>query len=129
MNKTVLVVDDEIEIVRLFSTCLELDGFDVFTTMNGHQAISIIEDKHVRGVPFDLVILDLNMAALSGFELIDELEKKKIAPSILVVTALISKSIIMKLEQRGISNFLEKPFAIDVFTDKIQQCLNEKMNI
>lgn len=124
-----LVVDDEIEIVRLFSTCLELDGFDVFTTMNGHQAISIIEDKHVRGVPFDLVILDLNMAALSGFELIDELEKKKIAPSILVVTALISKSIIMKLEQRGISNFLEKPFAIDVFTDKIQQCLNEKMNI
>lgn len=61
---TVLVVDDEVELLELHATMLELAGFQVLTANNGHDALKILQDT-----PIDALITDVVMPGLNGLEL------------------------------------------------------------
>jgi DNA-binding response OmpR family regulator len=59
----VLVVDDEPQMVGVVSYALQVAGFEVIAAYNGEQALQWIQDRHI-----DLVILDVMMPGLDGFE-------------------------------------------------------------
>ncbi|MBU0600071.1 response regulator, partial [bacterium] len=82
MAKRVLIADDEVHIRKILEHALTEAGYDVSVAQDGEEAINIIEKE-----PVDLVITDLDMPKLNGFELTARLkqdEKTKNIPVIIL---------------------------------------------
>lgn len=70
--KTILVVDDEEHILKLYQKVLIDDGFQVKLANSGEQAIQMAKEEEI-----DLVVLDIKMEGLSGLETLSELRKNR----------------------------------------------------
>jgi len=107
----ILVIDDEIINIEIMEILLERAGFfnlGLFTSPV--EAI-----KHYKGSPPDLVLLDLNMPVLTGFDVIQHFDTlhndlKTPKPPILMITALLDQEIRLKALNSGARDFLNKPF-------------------
>ena len=84
--KSILVVEDNIDIQESLKTTLELEGFNVFTADNGREALDKLE---VIPTPC-LILLDLMMPVMNGWEFVEEINKDIMLSSIpiVVVTAI-----------------------------------------
>lgn len=71
MNRRILVVDDEPQVRRLLSAALRRRGFDVIEAANGAQALSAVDDPGVG-----LLLSDIDMPAMDGYELADLVKRK-----------------------------------------------------
>jgi CheY-like chemotaxis protein len=79
----VLLVDDDISIVHLFSTVLEMNGFSVTTAQSASEAVCVIDQA-----PFDMVITDLHRETpTAGFEVVRAARDRSPRPIIVVITA------------------------------------------
>src|ERR671918_343599 len=81
-KKRILVVDDEPDLTRLCSLALEYYGFKVDTFNDSEEALSNFKPNY-----YDLVILDIKMPIMDGFELYDELKKKDNDAKVCFLTA------------------------------------------
>ena len=70
VKQRVLLVDDDPSILKIFGKHLELAGYDVISTINGEDALA-----EIRREPPDLIILDIMLPKLSGYEVCAELKK------------------------------------------------------
>jgi len=119
--RTVLVVDDEEDILRMLRMVLEKNGLVVETAEDGQQA----RDRIDRRRP-DLILLDLKMPRVNGYQLFAELksdEKTKSVP-IIVITALTQGSDQGDEEwarRMGAEGFLTKPFDLDELSWRVEQ--------
>ena len=118
--KTILVVDDEKMILRLATEALKnhAEGFKVETALNGKQALHILNDK-AKSV--DLVLTDLKMPVMDGYELLSYMSRSFKSIPIIVMTGFGSAEIAKQLKQRGISYYIEKPFEITTLREKITE--------
>lgn len=114
---TVLIVDDE----ALFLASL-VEGlskysneFQVKTASNGLDALSILDTYNI-----DLVITDLKMPVMDGFQLIAEMMETYPLIPVVVMTAFGTSSMEDRLSQFGILGFLEKPIDLYALTEKIR---------
>jgi len=80
MGKTVLVVDDEVNIVTSLEYVMKAAGFDVATAYDGEEALT----KVAEIVP-DLVILDVMMPKLDGFEVCEKIRANPLWESVIIV--------------------------------------------
>lgn len=78
---TILVVDDEAEIVALMRDFLEVDGFTVLAARDGDQALAVLAQERV-----DCVLLDIMMPGLSGFEVLRRIRETADVP-VLILSA------------------------------------------
>ena len=78
-RKTILVVDDSVEMLRYFRTLLEIDDYQVATASNGVDAIQALRD----GFDPDVVILDWQMPRLNGLRTLKRL--RKLRPELKVI--------------------------------------------
>ncbi|MEG0584931.1 MAG: response regulator transcription factor [Christensenellaceae bacterium] len=78
----ILVVEDDKNLRRLLSTCLTQEGYSVFQAENGEAALEVVDSQHI-----DLVISDIMMPKMDGYELTDELRRSDYFMPILMVTA------------------------------------------
>ena len=106
MGRRILVVDDEEDIRLVLSQILLTQGFDVDTAENG----AVAYDK-VTTEKFDLMVLDVMMPVMDGFQLLEKLspEIKEKLP-IVVLTAKASDMDVMKGYSIGASYYITKPF-------------------
>jgi DNA-binding response OmpR family regulator len=74
--KSILVVDDEKRLVALVEAYLKQDGFNVFTASDGKEAYQLALNEKI-----DLIILDIMMPNLNGYDYIKNFEKTMIIPS------------------------------------------------
>jgi DNA-binding response OmpR family regulator len=81
-QKRILVVDDEPDLTRLCSLALKYYGFNVDTFNDSEEVLSNFKPDY-----YDLVILDIKMPKMDGFELYDELKKKDSDAKICFLTA------------------------------------------
>ena len=81
-KKKILVVDDEADLTMLCSLALEYYGFKVDTFNDSQEALSKYKPGH-----YDLVILDIKMPKMDGFELYDEIKKKDYKAKVCFLTA------------------------------------------
>jgi len=81
-KKRILVVDDEPDLTKLCSLALEYHGFEVDTLNDSEKALSNFKPDY-----YDLVILDIKMPKMDGFELHDELKKKDNDAKVCFLTA------------------------------------------
>lgn len=102
---TILIADDDDNIRKLMSLYLRKEGFDLEEAGDGTKAMSIIENSHV-----DLVILDIMMPGLNGWELCREIRRTDANLPLLMVTAKAESAHKVKGFQLGTDDYLTKPF-------------------
>jgi len=105
----VLVVDDEPDIVDFLTTVLRDEGYPTYTACDGIEALAQIEK-----VGPALVILDLMMPRMSGFDVLDVLRGKAGShPSVVVLSAKSTHQDIVDALERGADDFIAKPFDLE----------------
>ena len=108
MSKTVLLIEDEPNIIEAISFILSRDGWTVATHSNGHDANDVI----VRRKP-DLVILDVMLPGKSGFDILRDLRQDAQFQDlpVLMLTARGQAKDRELAEALGVSRFMTKPFS------------------
>lgn len=103
--RTILVIDDEPEIVRLVRDYLERGGFDVATATTGEDALRVARQRRP-----DLVILDLNLPGLDGLDVARTLRRDGDVPIIMLTARADEADRIAGLEL-GADDYVTKPFS------------------
>jgi putative two-component system response regulator len=119
----ILVVDDEDRNLRLMELLLTSFGYDVFTASNGEEALEKVHD-----IPPDVILLDVMMPKMDGFEVAKQLkreEETKIIP-IVMVTALNEVEDRVKALEAGADDFLNKPVDKTELRARVQSLLKVK---
>ena len=117
----ILIVEDEKSMRELLRMLLEGEGYDVISASDGLDGSSYIE----RDI-FDLVITDIKMPGLDGFELLKKI--KEISPETLVimVTAFGTTESAIEAMKRGAYDYINKPFNIDELRIIVRKALEKK---
>jgi CheY-like chemotaxis protein len=102
----ILVVDDDRAILVSVKDILELEGYPVVTATNGTEALRRIEEARPA-----LILLDMRMPGLNGWDVARTLRERGIAAPILVMTA--AQDARRWAEQIGANGYLAKPFDLD----------------
>jgi CheY-like chemotaxis protein len=121
MPKTVsiVVVDDEPSICKMLTIFLARKGYGAVSFTNGYRALEYLVDKPVR-----LVLTDINMPEIDGIGVIRLARAIKPELSFLVMGGrLDDEEIKQGLAELGISDYLRKPFALEVLAQAIEQKL------
>jgi two-component system KDP operon response regulator KdpE len=113
----ILVVDDEPAIVRLVRTTLQTDGYGVITAGSGEEALTILEDQRP-----DLVVLDLMMPGIDGFETLRRIRMQSQVP-VIVLTARSGDADRLKGFHGGADDYVTKPFNPDELAARIAAVL------
>jgi two-component system alkaline phosphatase synthesis response regulator PhoP/two-component system response regulator VicR len=105
--RKILAVDDEKHIVRLVQVNLERQGYEVVTANDGKEALQKVEEEHP-----DLVVLDVMMPYMDGFEVLQNLRRNAATRDIPVImlTAKAQDADVFKGWQSGVDCYLTKPF-------------------
>lgn len=103
MNKTVLLTDDNPDIVELVQLVLENSGYKMLTAADGEQAV----DVALKQKP-DLVLMDLNMPKMNGFDATKVLRQKGFHSPIVVLTASESEEDRRKAKEVGCNDYILK---------------------
>jgi DNA-binding response OmpR family regulator len=117
----VLVVDDERSIVKLIEVNLLLEQFDVMTASDGLEALARIEDENP-----DLVILDIMMPRMDGWEVLRRIRKRDAYEHIpvVVLTARTNDADIIQGWQLGADEYITKPFSPVALVKTVQMVLD-----
>lgn len=124
-KKTILVVDDEPDIVNLTQKFLELEDYDTITCNNGKEALKIVEEKYPDIV---LILLDVMMPGLSGWEVLHSLKGNDLFKNILVVLFTVKSfnEDIQKGKALGADGYITKPFSGNDLLKYVKKLLKEK---
>lgn len=105
----VLLIDDDRGIRGMYATCLKSSGFEVVQADSGEDGL----DHLIQGEKFDLVITDIMMARMDGWELLATIREKlklgELQLPVLVISAFDSAELEAKAFQRGANGYLIKP--------------------
>jgi CheY-like chemotaxis protein len=109
-GRTVLVVDDEPDILFMLRMILELSGFVVSDASNGRQAIDAITAE----VP-DAVVLDIGLPDMSGWDVLERLRDDGTlrAERVVILSAHVSPDAARRAAEFGCGRFVSKPFRTD----------------
>ncbi len=116
---TILVVDDEVSVVRVMTIWLERNDHLVFTASNGKDALKQLDQHEI-----DLMITDMNMPAQDGLSLIQEIRDKGnlTLPVILLTARCDQKKLIQKLDPLFVRVY-PKPFVPSRLVEEISKLL------
>ena len=117
----ILIVDDEPLIRDALAFKLTKEGYFVETAEDGEKAIEILDQES-----FDIIISDVMMPFVSGFELLQILKERGTEAPILMLTSLNSESAIHKALDLGADDFMTKPFSPKDLSIRIKKLLDNK---
>lgn len=121
--KKILVVDDSTTNVVLLEAVLDGKGYEIHTALNAKEAFKLIE-KH----NFDLILLDLLMPKISGFDFLQEFrsDEKNKDICVVVISAVTDKDNVDKIMKMGATDFLKKPIDIQQLLEKVEQYVQSR---
>ena len=105
MSQTILVVDDELEIVKVVRAYLEQSGFRVLTASDGQQALAVFRRERP-----DLIVLDLNLPSLDGLAVCRAIRRESDMPIIMLTARVDETDRLIGLEL-GADDYIVKPFS------------------
>jgi len=117
MTQTILVVDDEPKLVDLIRLTLERAGYQVIEANNGEQAIQRVREE----LP-DLVVLDVMMPEMDGFEVLKEIRTFSNVPIIMLTVRATEQDKVRGLEL-GADDYIAKPFSHRELVERIRAVL------
>jgi signal transduction histidine kinase/integral membrane sensor domain MASE1/ActR/RegA family two-component response regulator len=117
---TVLVVEDEENLVLLLNRLLPQAGFQVLAAMDGEQAIELYRAHQAE---IDLVLLDLGLPKISGLDVIGKLQEQNRGVKIMITTGYVAADLKTELFRAGVLDCIHKPYVIDDIIAKIGSLL------
>lgn len=119
----ILVVEDDKNLRKLIVTCLKKNNYNTYESMNGNEALQVLDQNYI-----DLIISDVMMPGMDGFELIKELRDCKYKTPVLIITA---KSDIQDKKQGfllGADDYMVKPINLEELLLRIQVLLRRSQS-
>ena len=121
-NPKILIVDDEPRMCQSLKTLLSTQSYDVQTCYSGNEALSsLAKDK------YDLVLQDVYMEAMDGFQLFNNIKKQKINTPVIIMTGNTSTDTAVKALRMGACDYLKKPFESHELFSSIKKALDRKI--
>ncbi len=117
MAKTILVVDDTASLRRMVQSYLTQEGFRVVIAADGHEALLVARQEHP-----DLILLDLMMPNMGGYDFIRAYSKDSNAPIIVLTAKLEENDKVLGLEL-GADDYVTKPFSPRELTARVRAVL------
>ena len=110
LRTSVLVVDDEPQVVWVLQFSLEAEGYTTFAARDGVQALNAIAEHHPT-----LMLLDIMMPTMDGWSVLEEMMQlpREDRPRVVVVSALSNLGDRAKAAEMGADAFMPKPFNVD----------------
>jgi CheY-like chemotaxis protein len=119
--KKIMVVDDEPNILLIIKLLLQREGFEVITTKSGQECLDKLEE-----VKPDLILMDVMMPGLNGWEACKEIkenEKTKSIPVLMLTVRASEDSIEKSLDYAYADGHIKKPMTTKTLVDKINAVL------
>ncbi|MBF0381990.1 MAG: response regulator [Magnetococcales bacterium] len=108
-NKSVLIAEDDLDLLELLSESLKLDGWDVFSVTTGsHVLVHLIGKK----IP-DVILLDLNLEDYNGIEILKLIKEKELGSQVVIMTGEGTIQRAVEATSLGAIDFIEKPVTPD----------------
>ena len=125
MRRKILVVDDNPDQIDLIRLVFEKAGFAIGTAANGTDAL-----VKIRSISPDLIILDLMLPGLNGFDICETLRKDPLTASvpIIMLTGLRSEFGRLAGLESGANEFLTKPFKVEELVSKVDKLLRGRIS-
>jgi len=119
MNRQILIVDDEMDMLQLLKRSLEPDlNCKVETALSGEQALKLLERKI-----FDLVLADIKMPGMDGLELLELIKRKNPDLTVVMMTGHGDIDMAVKAMKIGAYDFITKPFDHDALLLRLEKAL------
>jgi DNA-binding response OmpR family regulator len=118
-GKTILIVDDDIELSDGLRAVLERQGHRVLQARDGQQG-----KQAIYGQRPDLVILDMMMPRMGGYPVLEHFRDKADAPPIIMITANEGSRHKAYAEYLGVVDYIRKPFAMERLLESVDRGLN-----
>jgi len=118
----IMVVDDSTTNVVLLEAILDEKGYRIETALNASEAYALIEKE----IP-DLILLDLLMPKISGFDFLEEIrknEKTRNTP-VIVVSALTDEENVDRIMKMAAIDFVKKPIDLQYLVERVEQVLEK----
>ena len=120
-GKTILVVDDDVELSDGLRVVLEKLGYRVIQARDGQQGKQMVYQHHP-----DLLILDMMMPRMGGYPVLEHFKGKTDAPPIIMITANEGSRHKAYAEYLGVVDYIRKPFAMERLLESVQRGLAGK---
>ncbi|MDQ1317117.1 MAG: two-component system, OmpR family, alkaline phosphatase synthesis response regulator PhoP [Candidatus Poribacteria bacterium] len=119
----ILVVDDEPDIVETVSFMLQARNFDVITASDGLEGLAKVRTEHP-----DLILLDIMMPVMDGYEVCTKLRKDKDMKNIPVImlTARGENEAVIRAHKSGADDYIVKPFSLPTLVSKLNKLLDRQ---
>jgi two-component system, cell cycle sensor histidine kinase and response regulator CckA len=119
-DETILVVDDEDMIADVTRDMLEGLGYHVLVARSGQEAVEIYE---ANPGTIDLVILDMIMPGMNGGETFDRIKSLNADVKVILSSGYSINDMAKAIMERGVRSFLQKPFRLDILSQRIRDAL------
>ncbi|MBI1294306.1 response regulator [bacterium] len=117
MSKTIMVVDDKEQLRTLVKTYLSAEGFRVVTAADGREALFVARDEKP-----DLIILDLMMPEMNGYDFLNAHRRERETPVIMLTAKVEETDRVLGLEL-GADDYVTKPFSMRELTARVRAVL------
>ncbi len=120
-NKKILIVEDERPLARALELKLSSSGFKVRMAVDGQEALTFLEEDH-----FDLILLDLVMPNVSGFDVLEKMNKDKNKTPVIITSNLGQDEDLKRAEKYGaIKYFIKSDVSIIEIINFIKEFLKQ----
>ncbi|MFC1645107.1 response regulator transcription factor [Patescibacteria group bacterium] len=120
--KKILIVEDERPMAKALELKLGGSGFFAKAVFNGEEALEILKEEK-----FDLIILDLVMPRMSGFEFLEKLKLNKIDTPVIVASNLSQEEDIEKVKDLGaVDYFIKSDISISEIVERVRNVIENK---
>lgn len=120
IKKRILIVDDEPMVAEMMAIAMSNEGFDCVAVLNPKKGLALLQKEK-----FDLVLLDLMMPEMDGFEFLSEMKEKGMKMPVIVLSNLDDAKDIKRAKELGAKDYFVKTSApIEKIAEKINDILS-----
>ena len=116
--ESILIVDDDVHITKILREELKSVGYDVEVINDSTEALSRLQNEY-----YDLVLLDIKMPLVDGFEILKDLRQREYPGRVIIMTAFADIENAMMARKLGANDFIAKPYDFDELLITIQKVL------
>ncbi|MBC7915644.1 MAG: response regulator transcription factor [Pyrinomonadaceae bacterium] len=118
MNSKILVIEDEVLMLKALEFRLRKDGYDVYTAADGAQAVELINSQS-----FDLIITDIMLPFVGGLEIVSKVKGNPATKDtpVIMLSAVGLENIVLEAFQLGADDFITKPFNLSELTIRVRK--------
>lgn len=120
-KESILVVDDDDGVREMLADFFEVLGYQAIVASNGREALNLLEEH-----PVSLVISDIKMPVMDGIEMLRRIKTKHSDLDVILITGYEPDYSRNSVREAGASDYISKPFNIDVIEKKVRAIMDRK---